>query len=215
MVRRFAWIVGETAPERRGAAIGTAVSAAVAGASLGPVLGTAATVVGRPAAFSGFAVLVGVVIVWLRELPSTHVRSDQGMANILAALARMDFAVPFWLMTLPAIASGLIAVLGPLRIDALGGTASLIGATFLVSAGAEIIISPLAGEALGPARPAVPAPHRTDYEHSIPAALQPSAEPRSARCRDRRDLLHARTVLGSCDGDARGCRHGNRSRSGV
>ena len=175
----LAWIVGETAPDRRGAAIGTAVSAAVAGALLGPVLGTAATVVGRPAAFSGFAILVGVVIVWLRHLPSTHVRSDQGVANILAALARMDFAVAFWLMTLPAIASGLIAVLGPLRIHALGGTASLIGATFLVSAGAEIIISPLSGRLsdrrgrLFPIRIALIASTASLLCFSIPRSLAP------------------------------------------
>jgi MFS family permease len=50
-----------------------------------------------------------------------------------------------WLVTLPAIASGAINVLGPLRLHRLGGSAAAIGATFLVAAAVEAAVSPAVG----------------------------------------------------------------------
>jgi MFS family permease len=50
-----------------------------------------------------------------------------------------------WLTALPAIASGVLNVLAPLRLNALGASAVGIGATFLIAAGAEAIISPAVG----------------------------------------------------------------------
>jgi MFS family permease len=50
-----------------------------------------------------------------------------------------------WLTALPAVASGVVNVLAPLRLSALGASAVGIGATFLVAAGAEAIVSPTVG----------------------------------------------------------------------
>ena len=50
-----------------------------------------------------------------------------------------------WLVTLPAIASGMINVLGPLRMHRLGASAAAIGAAFLVAAAIEAVISPVIG----------------------------------------------------------------------
>jgi MFS family permease len=50
-----------------------------------------------------------------------------------------------WLVALPAIASGAVNVLGPLRLGHLGASAAGIGATFLVAAAAEALISPVVG----------------------------------------------------------------------
>ena len=141
----LAWIVTGTAPERRGEMMGRAISAAIAGALLGPVLGTLATAIGRPAAFSGLAVAVGLLIAWMRALPSVHVPSGQGVGAVIAALRRPDVAIGLWLMTLPAISSGLINVLGPLRLHQLGGTAVAIGGAFLAAAAVEAVASPAAG----------------------------------------------------------------------
>jgi MFS family permease len=49
------------------------------------------------------------------------------------------------LVALPALAFGAIGVLAPLRLDELGVSAVAIGATFLVAAGAEAVLSPLLG----------------------------------------------------------------------
>jgi MFS family permease len=50
-----------------------------------------------------------------------------------------------WLVALPAIASGTINVLAPLRLGELGAGAAGIGATFLIAAAIEAVISPVVG----------------------------------------------------------------------
>jgi MFS family permease len=50
-----------------------------------------------------------------------------------------------WLVALPAVASGLLGVLGPLRLHRLGASAAGIGATFLAAAAIEATVSPLVG----------------------------------------------------------------------
>ena len=50
-----------------------------------------------------------------------------------------------WLVALPAIASGMLNVLGPLRLHRLGAAAGVIGATFLAAAGLEAAAAPLVG----------------------------------------------------------------------
>jgi predicted MFS family arabinose efflux permease len=51
----------------------------------------------------------------------------------------------FWIFTLPALFSGTIEVLVPLRMDELGVAGATIGAVFLLSAAVEAVVSPLAG----------------------------------------------------------------------
>jgi MFS family permease len=50
-----------------------------------------------------------------------------------------------WLIVVPSLGFGVIAVLGSLRLDDLGASAVAIGAVFLVAAAFETVISPLAG----------------------------------------------------------------------
>ena len=141
----LAWIVAEAPSERRGGLIGAALGAAIGGALFGPIIGTIATVIGRGAAFSGVVVIAAVLIVLARRLPSTHVPSQQGMRELRAAVAERPVAVGMWLVALPAIASGMLNVLGPLRLHRLGAAAAAIGATYLVAAAIEALISPLIG----------------------------------------------------------------------
>ena len=51
----------------------------------------------------------------------------------------------FWLVMLPAMFSGVINVLGPLRLDEIGATGVMIGAVFLISALLEGSASPMFG----------------------------------------------------------------------
>jgi MFS family permease len=141
----LAWIVAEAPADRRGALIGSALGAAIAGALFGPLIGTAASVVGRGAAFSGVVVVATGLIVAARRIPSAHVDSAQGVRDLFAALRGRTVVVAMWLVTLPAIASGMINVLGPLRMHRLGAGAAAIGAAFLVAAAIEAIISPVIG----------------------------------------------------------------------
>jgi MFS family permease len=50
-----------------------------------------------------------------------------------------------WLVALPALASGVLDVLAPLRLHHLGASAIAVGATFLLAAGAEGTVSPVVG----------------------------------------------------------------------
>jgi MFS family permease len=54
-------------------------------------------------------------------------------------------AVALWLMLLPALCSGILNVLGPLRMHRLGAGAVAIGATWLVAAGLETLVAPVVG----------------------------------------------------------------------
>ncbi len=141
----LAWIVAEAPADRRGALIGGAIGSAVAGALFGPLIGTAASAVGRGAAFSGVVVFATGLIVIAQRIPSAHVDSAQGARHLFAALRTRPVLLAMWLVTLPAIASGMINVLGPLRMHRLGGSAAAIGAAFLVAAAFEAVLSPVIG----------------------------------------------------------------------
>jgi MFS family permease len=141
----LAWIVAETSPERRGALIGRALAAAIAGALFGPVIGTLAAAIGRGAAFSMVVVFAALLVAETRRLPSSHVRSEQGVGPLLGALAIPGVALAMWLVALPALASGVLDVLAPLRLHHLGASAIAVGATFLLAAGAEGTVSPVVG----------------------------------------------------------------------
>jgi predicted MFS family arabinose efflux permease len=75
------------------------------------------------------------------------------LATPRAALRERSMVAGMWLTALPAAAFGVLDVLAPLRLDALGATSLALGATFFAAAGTEAIISPSAGRAadrLGP-----------------------------------------------------------------
>jgi predicted MFS family arabinose efflux permease len=141
----LAWIAEETPLERRGAMMGRAVGAAVAGALFGPVIGTVATAVGRPAAFSGVSIVAVVLILLARRLPTHHTPAEHGARSLPQILTRPLVAAGMWLVALPAIGSGMMGVLGPLRLHRLGAAAAAIGATFLLSAAIEAAIAPAVG----------------------------------------------------------------------
>jgi MFS family permease len=137
--------VAEAPPSRRGALIGGALGAAIAGALFGPLIGTVATVLGRGATFSGVVVLALALIVVARRLPSTHVTSEQGMSDLRDSLRSPGVTTGMWLVALPAVASGTLNVLGPLRLHHLGASAAGVGAAFLLAAAIEAVVSPLIG----------------------------------------------------------------------
>jgi MFS family permease len=141
----LAWLVNATPPERRGETIGIAMSAAIVGALLGPVLGAAAVQFGRPAAFSGVAVLAATLALLALQTPSPPAEERQPLRLMLVALRERQVLAGMWLLMLPALLFGALAVLAPLQLDALGWGAIGIAATFVVSAIVEACLSPLVG----------------------------------------------------------------------
>jgi MFS family permease len=142
----LAWIVDDAPANRRGALIGKALGAAIAGALLGPVIGTVATATGRTASFCVLAAGVGGLLLWASRRPSSHHSSGQGWSSVRAALVRPDVISGMWLVALPAVASGLLNVLGPLRLHGAGVAAGGVGAAFLAAATLEAALAPLVGE---------------------------------------------------------------------
>jgi MFS family permease len=141
----LAWLIAETPASSRGGLIGTALAAAIGGALFGPVLGSLAEAVGRGPVFV-FVALIGLaLIVWASTLRSRHRPSQERLGDLLAAVRRPRILLGMWLVTVPAVASGLLNVLAPLRLSRFGAGAAAIGATFLVASALEAAISPSVG----------------------------------------------------------------------
>ena len=140
----LAWLVRAAPRERRGEMIGTAMAAAIAGVLAGPALGGAADVVGRGPMFSAVALLgLGMIALTLSvEPPSRELSSVGGLAR-----AARSTAVRFGmvLILVPGLLFGAIEVLVPLELSDLGAGSAAIAAVFLVAAGFEAIVAPVAG----------------------------------------------------------------------
>jgi MFS family permease len=141
----LAWLIGEVDVGRRGSAIGGALAAGIAGALFGPVVGTLAHALGRAPVFSAVAVVAAALAVAAALLPAPTAPPERGPTRLWREVRRPAIVLGMWLTALPAIASGTLNVLAPLRLSALGATAVGIGATFLVAAGAEALVSPAVG----------------------------------------------------------------------
>jgi MFS family permease len=138
----LAWLVAAAPRERRGALIGATMGAAVFGALLGPVLGAIATVAGVRATFLGVSLLGLGLGAWVLATPGVPAQPQS-----LSALRRADRRLlgGLWLLVLPALLFGVLAVLVPLKLHAHGWGGVAIGAVFLATAGLEVALNPLLG----------------------------------------------------------------------
>jgi MFS family permease len=139
----LAWLVAAAPRERRGQLIGTTMGAAVFGALLGPVVGAIATVAGVSATFAGIGVLGAGLAVWVAATPGVPAQ-PQAMSELFRRADRR-LAGGMWLLVLPALLFGVVAVLVPLRLHDGGWGGVAIGAVFLVTAGIETLLNPLLG----------------------------------------------------------------------
>jgi MFS family permease len=139
----LAWLVAAAPRERRGALIGTTMGAAVFGALIGPVVGAIATVAGVTATFAGIGVLGLVLAAWVAVTPGVPAQ-PQAMSELFR---RADGRLlgGMWLLVLPALLFGVVAVLVPLTLHDGGWGGVAIGAVFLVTAGLETLLNPLLG----------------------------------------------------------------------
>jgi MFS family permease len=141
----MSWLVSVAPADRRGELIGSALGAAIVGVLFGPVLGGAASVIGDEPVFSFVSALAIGLACWASTIPGVPPEPSPGWGVVGRALARRDLLAGFWLFTLPAIFAGVLEVLVPLRLDHLGASGAAVGAIFLVAAGFEAVVSPVAG----------------------------------------------------------------------
>lgn len=141
----LAWLIASAPAERRGQLIGTALGWAIGGALFGPVLGALADATAPEVVFSSVVVFAGGLVAWALTMPEAAPVERQGLADVRIALARPDVRVAMWLVTLPALAFGVLGVLGPLRLDHFGFSSAAVAGTYLVAAGVEALVSPYVG----------------------------------------------------------------------
>lgn len=143
----FAWLLAAAPRERRGELIGSAMGAAVFGALFGPVVGAAAALLGRGPVFTALAALAVVLGAWTLRLESIPPQAPSFSA-MGRALRDSRFAGGLALMALPSFLFGVLSTLAPLHLAAAGWGAAAIGAVWLVGAGFETVVSPVAGRLL-------------------------------------------------------------------
>jgi MFS family permease len=143
----FAWLLAAAPRERRGELIGTALGAAVFGALFGPAVGALAAVVGRAAVFTALAGLSVVLAVWTLRIESIPPEIPS-VSAVGRAIRNTHFTGGLALMALPSLLWGVLSTLAPLRLAAAGWGAAAIGAVWLVGAGLETVLSPVAGRVL-------------------------------------------------------------------
>jgi MFS family permease len=140
----LAWLISAAPRGRRGELLGTALGAAIFGALLGPVVGAIASVVGTAPTFSavaGLAVAIGLAGVRVPGVPG----EEPSFAALRRAFGDRRFVGGLWLMTLPALLFGLLAVLASLDLSRLGWGAAAIGTVFFATAAVETVVAPLVG----------------------------------------------------------------------
>jgi predicted MFS family arabinose efflux permease len=140
----LAWLASTVPRERRGQVLGAAIGAAIFGVQLGPVVGALATAIGQEAAFSSTVVFGAALAAWAWAMPAPG-GAPQAMTAPRAALRDGRMLAGMWLTALGATAFGVLDVLAPLRLDALGATGLAVGVTFFLAAGLEAVVSPLTG----------------------------------------------------------------------
>jgi MFS family permease len=141
----LAWLAAAAPPERRGRALGVAFGAALGGALVGPVVGAVASRVGTGPAFAAASVAGVLLLLASLTMPRPHAGEPQSLRHALPALSDPKIAAGMWLTALAGIAFGVVDVLVPLRLNALGATAVVISAAFLGAAALEGGFSPFVG----------------------------------------------------------------------
>jgi MFS family permease len=141
----LAWLAGAAPVERRGRVLGVAFAAALGGALVGPVVGAVASRVGTGPAFAAASIAGVFLLVMSMTMPKPAAGERQSLSDVVPALKDPGIAAGMWLTALAGIAFGVIDVLVPLRLNALGATAVVISAAFLGSAALEAALSPLIG----------------------------------------------------------------------
>jgi MFS family permease len=139
------WLIETAPPERRGSVIGTALGTAVAGALFGPALGALAAEVGTEPVFSAVFVIASAMAVIAAGMPEVAPPERQALREVAAAIASRPILTATAFVAIPSVMFGAIEVLVPLRIDELGGGHALIAGGFIVGAGFEAALAPLAG----------------------------------------------------------------------
>ncbi len=141
----LAWLAAAAPVDRRGRVLGVAFAAALGGALVGPVVGAVASRVGTGPTFAAAGVAGVVLLAASLTMPTPAAGEAQSLRAALPALAEPGIAAGMWLTALAGVAFGVVDVLVPLRLSALGASAVVISVAFLGAAALEGGFSPVIG----------------------------------------------------------------------
>ena len=207
------WLVAAGPRERRGELLGSAMAAAIVGALGGPVLGAAAVALGPEVVFSAVA-LAGVGLRCGRSAPPPMRQARRPRCASCWPRRAPRFAVAMWLIVMVGLMFGTLDVLAPLRLDELGATAAVIGATFLLAAALEAGESPFIGRLSDRHGRVCPPSWAWPPPACGRAAAVAGGDVAAGRRRARGGAEH-RDPVDAVDGDALRRRGGPRPRAGL
>lgn len=141
----LAWIVTSAPRERRAELIGLTSGARSAGQVLGPIVGATAVVVGRAGTFLVMATAAVVVAVVGGRFQGPPVVVTQSLARLRHTASLGRLAGGHWIIIIPGLLLGNLAVLAPLQLDRLGWGPTGVAATFLVAASIGVLARPWVG----------------------------------------------------------------------
>lgn len=143
----MSWIVIAGPEEQRGALVGTLIAAATVGELLGSPVGALAHEIGLEVVFGAVAVVAAALLVLALTNRAVRPTDPQSPGDALSASRGSGIASAMWLLAAPSFAFGVCVVVGPLRLDALGGSPLLIAAAFASGSLVETLLGPLIGRA--------------------------------------------------------------------
>jgi MFS family permease len=164
----FSWLVNSAPSTQRGEMIGRAMGAAVFGELLGPVIGVAASTIGRASVFSTLAVLAVVLAVLTVRIEADSAAEPVDV-TLRSALRAPRFPAGLGLLAIASMLFGVMSVLAPLHLAAAGWSSVAIGAMWLVAAAFEAFQSPAVGRLSDRHGPMTPA--RLALIVSVPVSL--------------------------------------------
>lgn len=140
------WLSASSPPERQGEMVGTALGIGIAGALLGPVVGSVAELTRPSIVFDVVAALLLAIAACALAVPAP-VRAPASSARAMLRAVRRDrgLLAGFWFTFLPSALFGVLGVLAPLRLSALGAGTVAVGAVFFAGAAVEAVATPFIG----------------------------------------------------------------------
>jgi hypothetical protein len=130
----FTWCVERSSAGRRDHVGGLIFGAGFAGVTLGPTLGALAAQVGTGTVFTGFAIVVALLIPPVALARDGRVSAPGRTGGFLAFARSTSVAVALTLQALPGFLSGALGLLLTLRLAGLGAGARGIAAAFVTAA---------------------------------------------------------------------------------
>lgn len=141
----LSWLITAAPAGRRGSVIGIALGTAVAGALVGPLLGAIAAEVGTKPVFGAVLGAAAVLAVFAASLPEAARPERQALREVVTTTLKRPILAAIGFIAAPSLMFGAVGVLVPLKIAELGGGHAVIAGGFIVGAGLEATLAPIAG----------------------------------------------------------------------